>query len=392
MKRILLAGLFGLLAVPAWAAPPNQALVVATCGTISPLFLAGRDAPLTVDVNGLNCSTATLSGSVTANTTATATASAPSYLEGIADPFSQDLSGHLRVTGLGGSFPITAASGSIASGAVASGAVASGAYVAGSLADGSVVTLGAKTDAKSTATDATSITVMQVLKEMSFMLQTPAALPSNQSVNIAQVNGGTVATGSGAMNAQTLRTALATDSPGIITTGTAGSASSQVLTIQGVTSMTPILANPGTAANWGVVATGAAPPANAVQVGAVASGATGGLTAGLKTCDLHAKYDASDNGNITLVTGVSSRKIYICGYILANGGTATNLSLTEGSDANCATNNAGLTPVYQILANQSVGVMSPFWAGLAVSTNAYFVCIKSSAGNAHQGEIWYTIQ
>lgn len=139
-------------------------------------------------------------------------------------------------------------------------------------------------------------------------------------------------------------------------------------------------------------AVGAAPPANAVQVGGVASGATGGLTASLKTCDLHAKYDSNDNGNITLVTGVASRKVYICGYILANGGTATNLSLTEGSDANCATSNAGLTPVYQILANQSVGVMSPFWAGLAVSTNAYFVCVKSSAGNAHQAEIFYTIQ
>jgi hypothetical protein len=34
--------------------------------------------------------------------------------------------------------------------------------------------------------------------------------------------------------------------------GTAGAASTDVLTVQGIASMTPFLANPGTAANWGV--------------------------------------------------------------------------------------------------------------------------------------------
>lgn len=70
---------------------------------------------------------------------------------------------------------ITAASGSISSGALAAGSIASGAAVAGSFADGALVTLGAKADAKSTATDTTAITIMQVLKEISFMEQTPAS-------------------------------------------------------------------------------------------------------------------------------------------------------------------------------------------------------------------------
>lgn len=139
-------------------------------------------------------------------------------------------------------------------------------------------------------------------------------------------------------------------------------------------------------------ATGAAPPANVLYMGANTSGATGGLLAGLKTCDSHAKYDASDNGSITLVTGVASRKVYVCGYILATGGTATNLKLREGSDANCATNAADLTPAWQLVANDKIGMQSSFWTGLAVSTNAYYVCVNASAGNAHQAEIWYTIQ
>lgn len=138
-------------------------------------------------------------------------------------------------------------------------------------------------------------------------------------------------------------------------------------------------------------ATGAAPPANAAYLGANGSGATGGQLRGLITCDSHAKYDASDNGSITLVTGVSGRKVYVCGYLMATGGTATNLKLREGSDANCATNGADLTPAWQLVANDKVGAASAFWTGLVVSTNAYYVCINASAGNAHQAEIWYTI-
>lgn len=101
------------------------------------------------------------------------------------------------------------ASGSIASGAVASGAYASGAYASGSVSDGAVVTLGAKADARSTATDATAITVMQVLKEISFMAQTPAALPANQSVNLAQVAGATAAVDNGIHSTGTPRVTIA---------------------------------------------------------------------------------------------------------------------------------------------------------------------------------------
>ncbi len=92
------------------------------------------------------------------------------------------------------------------------------------------------------------------------------------------------------------------------------------------------------------------------------------------------------------MTGVSGRKVYICGYILATGGTATNLKLREGSDANCATNAADLTPAYQLVANDKIGYLSSVTQGLQVSTNAYYVCVNASAANAHQAEIWYTIQ
>ncbi len=185
------------------------------------------------------------------------------------------------------------------------------------------------------------------------------------STNLTEIGGNTVDVGPGTGGSATLRTIL--DSTQTIPAGTAGTPASAALTVQGIASMTPVAA------------------------GALGSG-TGGALSNLKTCDLHAKYDASDNGSITLVTGVSSRKVYICGYVLATGGTATNLKLREGSDANCATNGADLTPAYQLVANDKIGVVGSFWSGLVTSTNAYYVCVNASAGNAHQAEIFYTTQ
>jgi hypothetical protein len=59
-------------------------------------------------------------------------------------------------------------------------------------------------------------------------------------VDVLTINGVAPAFGDGVKGATVLRTTLATDSAGIITTGTAGTASSQVITVQGVAAMTPV--------------------------------------------------------------------------------------------------------------------------------------------------------
>lgn len=102
-------------------------------------------------------------------------------------------------SGGGGGGAVTIASGGVASGAYASGAIASGAYASGAFAvgagtDGWDVTIGAKADAKSTATDTTAITLMQVAKEISFQAQAiatsvagPVPGQSNFTTNIGAV-------------------------------------------------------------------------------------------------------------------------------------------------------------------------------------------------------------
>lgn len=62
------------------------------------------------------------------------------------------------------------ASGAVASGAVASGAIASGAVASGAVVDGALVTIGAKADNRNAATDTTAISVVSILKQISYLL------------------------------------------------------------------------------------------------------------------------------------------------------------------------------------------------------------------------------
>jgi hypothetical protein len=109
-------------------------------------------------------------------------------------------------------------------------------------------------------------------------------------------------------------------------------------------------------------------------------------------CDTHAFYDASDNGLKTLVAGTTGKRVYVCAYIMATGSSATNLSLTSGTGVDCGTSSTAITPAYQLAANDRVGAATPFWAGLVTLAPGTSLCINASAGNAHQAEVWYTVQ
>jgi hypothetical protein len=75
------------------------------------------------------------------------------------------------------------------------------AAAAGKLVDGAIATLGLKADNRSTATDTTAITAIQILKQMSYMLQNPASG--------AVTNAGTFAVQSTpAVSGKTLKTAV----------------------------------------------------------------------------------------------------------------------------------------------------------------------------------------
>lgn len=254
MKKLLF--LLSLLFVSsAWAQQPQQ--TVGGRYNASPITLTDKQlTEMQFDINGALL----ISGTINATSAATATAADPSYVEGTANPFSQDLSGHLRVVGT-----LSASSVGITGGTTAFDAAAA---AVNPLLMGCYASAAAPTGV-SADNDAT--------REWCLRNGARAVQPT-----YAGILG---STGSGAIDTGTPRMALATDSPGIITTGTAGSASSQVLTVQGIASMTPLgvsVASGGIAS--GALASGSV-ASGAVASGAVASGAfaSGSIAAGAIT-------------------------------------------------------------------------------------------------------------
>ena len=99
MKALRLFIAFALAAAIDIPAPvvlaQSAATAVSSCGSAT--YTAGQQYPLQQTTTGNQCTNASISGSVTVNSGAKATAAAPTYSEGTTDPVSQDLSGNQRV-------------------------------------------------------------------------------------------------------------------------------------------------------------------------------------------------------------------------------------------------------------------------------------------------------
>lgn len=121
-------------------------------------------------------------------------------------------------------------------------------------------------------------------------------------------------------------------------------------------------------------------PSNAQQVGAI-------------YCSQNAQYDASTNGSTRIFTAnsASSAQVYICGFIIQNGATATNVQLKYGTGTNCATGATALTPNFVLPIAGRIEDSSPVFRGL-VSPAGKDVCLVTSAGNAVQAILYYTYQ
>ena len=174
--------------------------------------------------------------------------------------------------------PVSIASAQVASGAIASGAVASGAIV-----DGANVALGTTTVARSTATDTTSVAVIPLLKEISYMEQNPAsravtntgtfavqATPVTQAdtfllgaVNIKEITAVTPLMGNGTTGTGSQRVTIASDN----TAFSVNAAATLAAETTKVIGTARIIGNAGAvfdAANNGTI------PANVLNMGAQA--------------------------------------------------------------------------------------------------------------------------
>jgi len=209
-----------------------------------------------------------------------------------------------------------------------------------------------------------NILTVQGVASMTKLLVTPdsVALPSNQSVNVAQIAGtntvtggvaGIIAVGGNVANAGTATAnpvpvgGIFTTTPATLTTGqtatlqftAAQNAKTDMSTVAGTATVTAAagVQKVGVVGNVGAAfdaATGAAPPANVVYLGGLTSGATAGLVTGVTICDTPFNIDQTSGEQ--LITGVSGRRVYICSLNLVTA-TAQNVALVAGTGTVCAT-------------------------------------------------------
>jgi hypothetical protein len=149
---------------------------VTVSGDVTVVQPTGSNLHVVVDSGGGGGSTAqgaAIAGVTGGMSMVSTTTSAPTYSTATVNPLNGQTDGSLRVAN-------TAAlpAGSAIIGNVRIDQTTPGTTNGVAIADAGDVTLGAKADAKSTATDTTAVTLMSVAKEMSFQLQAIAALAS----------------------------------------------------------------------------------------------------------------------------------------------------------------------------------------------------------------------
>jgi hypothetical protein len=183
-----------------------------------------------------------------------------------------------------------------------------------------------------------------------------------------------------------------------IATDTSGELQIDVLTLPNEgqqTAANSISVTPDTD-NDAVGATAAAPPGEAMYVGGLQSGATGGLLGGLTICDSYANVNVVTATTTLLVTGVSGRHVRICSLSLVTAG-ANNVALISGTGATCGTGTTGMTggttaaTGYNFAANG--GLAQGSGIGVINQTNATgdSVCVVTSAAVQLSGRIGYAI-
>lgn len=236
------------------------------------------------------------------------------------------------------------------------GASSSGAVT---IADGASVTLGAKADAKSTATDTTPITIMSALKQISASVQAMVtSLAGSLTVNLP--------TGASTSANQTSQITQETASAAALGT----TADSVCGTATGTCTLEALFKFLNNAATSAIPTT------------------QSGVATALITCDKSITYDASTNGSTQLVALASGQKTYVCGYSILAAGTV-NVELDYGTGTACATGNAKMTPAYQLTAQVGIVDGAPSYRGLAtIASNE--LCLKTSAGVAVQAIVYYT--
>lgn len=221
------------------------------------------------------------------------------------------------------------------------------------------------------------VLTVQGVASMTKLLVTPdsVALPANQSVNVAQINGVTPLMGNGTTGTGSQRVTIASDN-------TAFAVNAASTLAAETTKVIGTIRNLGNAGAIYDGAIGAAPPANVVYAGAVTSGATGGLLSGIVACDSHALLNMTTATTTEIVALTASQSIYVCSVLVSSNGTSA-VKFVRGTGTNCGTGTADMSANHDLTAQ--VGFARGSGLGTIMrGTSANALCVTSSAAvNVH---------
>lgn len=234
------------------------------------------------------------------------------------------------------------------------------------------------------------ILTVQGVASMTKLLVTPdsVALPANQSVNVAQINGVTTLMGNGTTGTGSQRVTIASDNTAFSVNAAA--------TLGAET--TKVIGTVRTLGNAGAIldaATGAAPPANAILHAGLGSGATGGLMVGIAVADGFFNVNISTATTTLLITGVSGRHVRISSIDLVTA-AANNVALISGTGATCGTGTAAIVGTtaatgWNFAANGGLTKGTGLGTILRTVATGDSICAITSAATQLSGSIAYSI-
>jgi hypothetical protein len=224
-------------------------------------------------------------------------------------------------------------------------------------------------------TPAGNVLTVQGVAAMTKLLVTPdsVALPANQSVNVAQINGVTPLMGAGNTGTGSPRVTIATDQANLTTPLNINAAQ-----INGVT---PLMGagNTGTGSHRVTIATDQA----AVTTRAANSNA-------IISCDANAKLNMTTATTTEIVALSGSTRIYVCSYSILTS-AAANVKFVDGTGSNCATSQSDVSSNMHFLTTMP-GISRGSGQGmlLKTSTDGDALCVTSSAAVNVDIDIAYT--
>jgi hypothetical protein len=107
-------------------------------------------------------------------------------------------------------------------------------------------------------------------------------------------------------------------------------------------------------------------------------------------CGSHTYKTNITTATDTEIVALSSGKtIYVCGYSIAVGGTATNAYLEDGgTSASCAGTKTQIDQIWYIAANGTGGLANPYYQGIATIAG-HDLCLHTSAAGPTDVSVYY---